>query len=167
MDKVAGEIIIKYNLIKHPEGGYFSETYRSKEKIRKIHLPKRFSGYRHFSTAIYYLLTGNDFSCFHRLNADEVWHFYSGSSLILYVISPKGNLKKIVLGNESENTVHQYTFKHNHWLAGEVSDKNSYSFVGCTVSPGFEYEDFEPGQRNDLIKKFPRHRDIIKKFTRI
>lgn len=167
MDKTAREIIKKYNLIKHPEGGYFSESYRSREKISKIHLPKRFSGNRCFATAIYFLLIGDDFSCFHRIKADEVWHFYSGSPLVLYVINKKGNLKKVILGNDLKNSIHQCAFEHNQWLAGEVLDKRSYSFVGCTVSPGFEYEDFELGIRDDLIKKLPPHKKIIKKLTRI
>lgn len=76
----ARQWIERLELIKHPEGGYYKETYRAEETIAKNHLPERFSGNRSFSTAIYFLLKEGDFSAFHRIKQDELWHFYDGSS---------------------------------------------------------------------------------------
>ena len=159
-------LINRLNLEKHPEGGYYAEYYRSAEKINKEHLPSRFGGSRVFSTGIYFLLTKNDFSSFHRLKADEIWHFYSGSPLILYEINIDGNLEKTILSNDiNKNSQFAKDVKVGNWLAAEVIDKDSYSLVGCTLSPGFEFEDLELAKRNDLIKLFPQHKKIIQEFT--
>ncbi len=86
----------------HPEGGYYRESYRSAETIARAHLPSRFSGDRAFSTAIYFLLQGNDFSALHRIKQDEVWHFYDGGSLTIAVIDPSGNFSSIRLGRNTQ-----------------------------------------------------------------
>ena len=167
MNKEAKVLIEKYKLKEHFEGGYHAEYYRSDEKISKDHLPSRFNASRVFSTGIYFLLNNNDFSSFHKLKADEIWHFYSGSPLILYEIKENGSLEKTFLsGNVDKDTQFMKDVKAGSWLAAEVLDKDSYSFVGCTVSPGFEFDDFELAERKNLIKLYPQHRDIIEKLTR-
>ena len=167
INKEAKILIEKLKLKKHPEGGYFAEYYRSGEKIHKEHLPARFNGSRVFSTGIYFLLIGNDFSSFHKLKAEEIWHFYSGSPLILYEIKENGNLQKTFLsGDVDKDTQFTKDVKAGGWLAAEVMDKNSYSFAGCTVSPGFEFDDFELAKRKNLINLYPQHRNIIEKLTR-
>jgi predicted cupin superfamily sugar epimerase len=166
MNREAKILIEILKLKKHPEGGYFAEYYRSDESIIKKHLPSRFNGSRVFSTGIYFLLIGNDFSSFHKLKADEIWHFYSGSPLILYEIKENGNLQKTFLsGDVNKDTQFTKDVKAGNWLAAEVMDKDSYSLVGCTVSPGFEFDDFELAERKNLIKLYPRHRNIIEKLT--
>ena len=165
----AVQIIIKnLNLKKHPEGGYFAEIYRSTEMIIKEHLPERFNNSRVFSTAIYFLLANDDFSSFHKLKADEIWHFYSGSPMILYEIDKESKLHKSVLSNDmTKNTAFTKVVKAGNWLAAEVTNKDSYSLVGCTVSPGFEFDDFELAKREELISLHPQQRNIIEKLTRI
>lgn len=112
-------------------------------------------------------MIGNDFSSFHKLKADEIWHFYSGSPLILYEIKENGNLQKTFLSDDvNKDTQFTKDVKTGSWLAAEVMDKDSYSFVGCTVSPGFEFDDFELAERKNLIKLYPQHRNIIEKLTR-
>jgi predicted cupin superfamily sugar epimerase len=165
----AAQILIKnLNLIKHPEGGYFAEIYRSTDMIIKEHLPDRFNSSRVFTTVIYFLLTNDDYSSFHKLKADEIWHFYSGSSLILYEIDKDSILHKSVLSDDmTEDTTFTKVVKAGNWLAAEVMHKDSYSLVGCTVSPGFEFDDFELAKREELISLHPQHRNIIEKLTRI
>lgn len=158
--------IEKLGLSKHPEGGYFVRTYQSCESIEGDHLPERFGGLRPISTAIYYLLPGNEFSRLHRIKSDEVWHFYTGSPLILYILSPVGDLLEVKLGsNPDGGESFQAVVKAGHWFGASVADKRSYSLVGCTVAPGFEYEDFELGKREDLIRQYPQHREMIERLT--
>ncbi len=154
-------------LEKHPEGGYFRQTYRSEETIDKEHLPKRFNGSRSFSTAIYFLLKGDDFSAFHRIKQDELFHFYDGSSLTIHVIDNSGNYCEIKLGrNMKTGEVPQATVKAGWIFGAYVDDSNSYSLVGTTVAPGFDFEDFELLSRAQLIELFPQHKKIIEKLTR-
>ncbi len=151
----------------HPEGGYYREVYRSEEFINSEYLPQRFNSNRNFSTSIYFLLDGEQRSNFHRLKSDEIWHFYDGSSIIIFVINENGNLFKYFLGeNLSKGETFQVVVKQNCWFAAELKEKNSFGLVGCTVSPGFDYKDFELADRNFLIKQFPQHEEIIKKFTK-
>ena len=154
-------------LEKHPEGGYYREVYRSSESIAKEHLPKRFNGNRSFSTAIYYVLKGSDFSAFHRIKQDELFHFYDGSPLTIHVIDSSGNYSSIRQGRSTKSgEVPQATVKAG-WIFGAcVNDLNSYSLVGTTVAPGFDFEDFELLSRDHLIDLFPQHHKIIEKLTR-
>jgi predicted cupin superfamily sugar epimerase len=159
--------IEKLILDKHPEGGYFKEVYIADELIKKEHLPERYSGDRHYSTSIYFLITSENFSAFHRIRSDETWHFYYGSPLSLHILSENGNYSEIKLGNNPEKgEMFQYTIKRGEWFAASVDDEKSYSLIGCTVSPGFHYDDFEMGKRKYLTQKFSKFNSIIKKFTR-
>ncbi|RMI12862.1 MAG: cupin domain-containing protein [Calditrichaeota bacterium] len=159
--------IDRLKLIKHPEGGYFREIYRSGERIPGEALPERFSGSRPFCTSIYFLITGEDFSRFHRLQADEIWHLYAGSSLTIYAINPQGILSQILLGEDIEaGEVFQAVVPAGSWFAARPNDPGGYSLVGCTVAPGFEYGDFELGNREALIRQFPQHSRLIEELTR-
>jgi uncharacterized protein len=162
MNRTVISIIKRLKLKKHPEGGYFAETYRSKNSFKKSQLPKKFGGKRQHSTTIYFMLTGKDFSAFHRLKADEVWHFYSGSPLNIYVIQKNGKLKKIILG---KNHHYQTVIHAEQWFAAEVTEPRSYSLVGCTVSPGFDFKDFELGEEEKLVKLYPGLKDLISRLT--
>lgn len=159
-------LITKFNLKPHPEGGYFSETYRSEGQIPASTLPSSYSGNRNFSTAIYFLLTSDTFSAFHRINQDEIWHFYSGSPLKLYLISDKGEYSEQNIGNDfSDGQVPQFVVPGGYWFAAKTINPDSFSFVGCTVAPGFDFDDFVLPKRDELIAKFPKHQEIIKRLT--
>ena len=167
MNKKAKEYIDKLQLKVHPEGGYFSEVYRSEELIKVNHLSERYNSSRSLSTSIYFMLEGNQFSSFHRLKSDELWHFYDGTALTIIVINEMGLLDKIRLGNDlNKSETFQTVIKKNSWFAAELIDKNSFALIGCTVSPGFDFDDFELGNRNDLVKEFPQYEEVIVKFTR-
>jgi uncharacterized protein len=165
MHPKAQKYIKQLQLKKHSEGGYFKEVYRSGERILPTHLPKRYKSSRNFSTSIYFLLEGNQFSSFHLLQSDELWHFYDGSAVLLYIINQKGKLsiKKLGRGKNSEL---QLVIENQNWFAAEIEDKKSFALFGCTVSPGFEFDDFELGKKEDLIKKFPQHSALIKRLTK-
>jgi predicted cupin superfamily sugar epimerase len=166
MNKKAREYIDKLQLKPHPEGGFYKEVYRAGEIILSDHLPDRYKTSRTFSTSIYYLLEGNQVSKFHRLKSDEQWHFYDGSTLIIYVIDEGGKLKINLLGKDSQaGESYQVTILRNSWFGAELLDKSLFSLIGCTVSPGFDYGDFELGKRKNLLEDYPEFEDIILKLT--
>ena len=159
--------IEKLQLEEHPEGGYFRQTYRSEVSIAREALPAGFGGARAASTAIYFLLEEENFSAFHRLRSDEVWHFYAGDPLVVHVIEPEGNYSSILLGCDLEaGQVLQGVVRAGCWFASHVADWNSFSVVGCTVAPGFEFDDFELGKRAELVATYPQHRELIQRLTR-
>lgn len=154
------------NLQPHPEGGFYREVYRSDEIISRNFLPIRFDNDHNISTSIYFLLDGNQISKFHRLKSDEIWHFYDGCSVIIYIIDENGNLSSVTLGaNLQIGECFQTVIKRNHWFAAELLNKNSFCLVGCVVAPGFDFKDFELARREVLIKNFPQHTKLIEKFT--
>lgn len=155
------------HLVRHPEGGYFRETYRSPEMISRRHLPARFSGDRAFATAIYFLLQGTDFSALHRIAQDEVWHFYEGSSMTVFVIAPDGELSTIRLGRAVDaGELLQAMVPAGCYFGARLSDPHSYALVGCTVAPGFDFADFELANRKDLAARYPQHKALIEQLTR-
>ena len=161
------EIIERFKLSPHPEGGYYRENYRSLEIIPKSFLPKRFKGERNYSTAIYFLLEQGNFSGFHRIQSDECWHFYSGGRLNIYVIQLNGRLDVIKLGSDIlSGEQFQAVVPAGCWFASEPAPGTEYTFTGCTVAPGFDFNDFEMGAFDHLSKQFPQHRDIIRKLCR-
>ncbi len=164
MNTKAKYYIDKLKLIPHPEGGYYKEIYRSGEYISIEGLPNRYKSKRVFSTSIYFLLEGKQISRFHRLKSDEVWHFYDGSPVALYILN--NNIEKIILGKKIvDGNTFQYTIKKNNWFAAEVIKNNSFALIGCSVSPGFDFNDFELAENKYLKKKYPEYEKIINRFT--
>jgi predicted cupin superfamily sugar epimerase len=161
------QLIQQFNLIPHPEGGYYKETYRSDETILQNALPARFSGERNFSTAIYFLLEKEHFSAFHKIQSDECWHFYAGDELNIYVLHLTGELEIIHLGNDVTNgQTFQFVVPSSCWFASEPAKDSAFSFVGCTVAPGFDFADFEMAKADELIQLFPQHETVIKRLCR-
>jgi predicted cupin superfamily sugar epimerase len=159
--------IDKLELSSHVEGGYFKETYRSVEYIDKNELPERFNGDRSFCTAIYFLLHNNDFSAFHCIKQDELWHFYIGAPLMLHIIDGQGTYSQIKLGtNLDDGEVLQAMVQHGSWFGANLQTPDSFALVGCTVAPGFDFDDLEIARRDVLVKLFPEHRQIIEQLTR-
>jgi uncharacterized protein len=164
LNKDAKYWINKLNLQEHSEGGYFVETYKS-EKF--VNLPE-YDGAPHACTAIYYLLVRDQFSSFHRMKSDEIWHFYAGSRLSLHIIETRNRrLQEVKLGADVDNGgLFQTVVKSGYWFAASVDDHDSYSLVGCTVSPGFDYCDWELGDIETLARMYPQHKSIIEKYSR-
>ena len=165
----AQELIQKLELIPLPsEGGFYRETYRAHgEKI-----PARSFGIdaptsRNFSTAIYFLIMPNDFSALHKVKSDEIFHFYGGDAAEMIQIDESGNLTTYLLGNNFANgEVPQIIVRRGVWQGLRLREGGSWALTGTTVAPGFEFEDFELGDRNQLTKSFPQHRESIFRYTR-
>jgi uncharacterized protein len=152
-------------LLPHPEGGYYKEVYRSSEIVSSSALPDRFEGDRNLSTAIYFLLRSEDRSVFHRLKSDELWHFYQGSTLLIYVLQ-QNELKIIKLGSDLEKgELLQVAIPANCWFGALVEKPNSFSLCGCTVTPGFDFKDFEMASQADLLYAYPEQSEIILRLT--
>jgi hypothetical protein len=151
----------------HPEGGYFRETYRAAGSIPNSALPGNFrGGDRNYSTAIYFLLQSGQISALHRIQSDEVWHFYTGSGLTVVVISEDGSRQDLQLGSDlTQGQQFQAWVPAGVWFGAFLTVLDSYALVGCTVAPGFDFRDFDMGQRDQLLAAFPQHQDIILHLT--
>ncbi len=187
-------IIKKLNLVELPfEGGYYRETYRSDKivgvdyddlentkanRFADLEPNNNYKGIRSLFTLIYYLLDGDRHSALHKVRSDEVWHFYMGSTVTIYILSDNHNdnnvgddngdskLQQIKLGPNIEIGEHlHYVIKGNTWFGAELDNKSSYALLGCSVSPGFEFSDFELGRRKELVAKYPKHEWLINKLT--
>jgi predicted cupin superfamily sugar epimerase len=163
----AAILVRELQLEPHPEGGYFRETYRSSGTFNQSGLPPAFRGDRAFATAIYFLLEGRQFSAFHRILSDECWHFYQGTSLHIYVLPPSGTLSVIRLGNDpGKGELFQAVVPAGCWFASRPADPEGYALVGCTVSPGFDFADFEMADGASLTALFPAHEWLIRELCR-
>ena len=161
------QLIQQFALQQHPEGGWYKETYKSTELLPLAALPQRFNGDRSFSTAIYFLLEQGNFSAFHKIKSDECWHFYTGEPLVVYIISQQGALDIIELGNDiNKGHVFQYVVPANCWFASRPAAESNFCFVGCTVAPGFDFEDFDLADAAELSNQYPQHRNIIHELCR-
>ncbi|NND71183.1 MAG: cupin domain-containing protein [Rhodothermales bacterium] len=165
--RTAAYWVEKLNLSPHPEGGHFREVYRSDESIREHALPDRYSESRPLSTSIYFLLSGSTFSAFHRLRSDEVWHFYDGAPVTIHSIDRYGNLEERTLGADVQaNMSFQLIVRRETWFAAETKEPG-YSLVGCTMAPGFSFNDFDLGKADELTKAYPQHKSLIERLTRV
>lgn len=168
-------IITRLGLQPHPEGGYFTETFRSSERIT---LPDGVA--RAASTAIIYMLPSGVFSAWHRVSSDEVWHFYGGAPLRLVTMiegSSEGNAEggdhrditvrgeEVLLGSDlAQGQRPQYVVPAGVWQAAKPAS-DGWSLLGCTVAPGFDFADFEMPSRAALLERIPEQRERILEFT--
>ncbi|ACC71780.1 cupin domain-containing protein [Paraburkholderia phymatum] len=153
------ELIRRFDLQPHPEGGFFRETYRSAHPVHRA----RSADKRSASTAIYYLLCDGAHSAWHRIQSDEVWHFYAGDPLNVYVLEDGGALTVHRLGNslEQADCVFQAVVSSGRWFAAQCDDAASVALVGCTVAPGFEFSEFEMANVDALLRDYPQQRELI------
>jgi hypothetical protein len=166
-ERNAGYWIEKLNLAQHPEGGCFAPVFRASEQIGREGLPDRFTGNRPIVSSIYYLLEKGQFSAFHRLKSVEIWSFFEGDPLTIHVLDPLGDLIEKKLGpNFNKGESFQVAIEAGNWFAAEQRGPGLFTLVGCTVAPGFEYEDMEIAERAKLLAMYPQHREIIEKLTR-
>ncbi|MBN1621969.1 MAG: cupin domain-containing protein [Endomicrobiales bacterium] len=163
------KIISSLKLKPHPkEGGYFIETYRAKEKIGRNCLPKRYKSSRPFSTAIYYLLTPGTFSAMHRLASDEIFHFYFGDPVEMLQLFPDGSGKIVLLGSSISNGIKpQVVVPRNVWQGSRLIKGGRFALLGTTMSPGFDYSDYEHGKRSKLVESYPYFKEIISSLTKL
>lgn len=152
-------LISSLQLQPHPEGGFYRETYRCAASVS----PHGADYQRSASTAIYYLLCDGAHSAWHRIKSDEVWHFYAGEPLDVYVLAHDGSLVRHRLGNAVTHpgAVFQAVVPAGLWFAAECADPATFALAGCTVAPGFEFSDFEMADTHALLAHHPQHRDTI------
>jgi len=148
------------------EGGYYRETYRSTGNLPTEDGKET----RSVSTAIYYyMITGSNFSAFHRIRYDEIFHFYDGKSVEVSIIHPDGRIQKVMLGRKfAAGERPQVVIPAGTWQALRIKGASSedWSLLGTTVAPGFDFRDFELAPQNDLLDQFSEHAELIKELTR-
>ena len=156
------ELIKKLDLIPLlPEGGYFKQVYKSKNTLNTPY------GVRSTLTSIYYLLDDKTYSCFHKLPSDEIYHFYNGDRVELYLLFEDGTSKKVILGEGTLNGEScQYLVPANTWQASKIIEGGKYALLGTTMSPGYEDADFILGTRQELINKYPKQVSWLEKLVR-
>lgn len=159
----AEKLINLLQLEPHPsEGGYFREVYRSKDVIGQQELPSRYPSSRCFGTSIYYLLTPETVSAMHRLRSDEIFHFYLGDPIEMLLLEPKGSGNLITLGADLLSGEHlQYMVPHDVWQGSRLKPGGQFALLGTTVSPGFDFEDYEHGDIDKLCSDYPDWKDAI------
>ena len=162
----AADWINRLDLVEHPEGGYYREAYRSTETIAAAALPERFGGDRPVATSIYFLITRERPSRFHRLHADEVWYHHAGATLTLHLLHEEsGAYDALRLGVDAGDDVEpQRVVSAGTWFGASV-EEGAFALVGCAVAPGFHFDDFEIGEEEALHALFPAHRSIIARLT--
>lgn len=157
----------KLQLISHVEGGAFKETYRAGLTFSQQVLTPEHKGNRNAATGIYFLLEYREFSAFHRIASDEMWHHYDGTSLYIYEITVDGELLIHKLGlNIESGEQPQIVIPAGSWFASRVEVYGGYCLCGCTVSPGFDFADFELAEKSVLQQQYPQHAEIISQLTR-
>ena len=158
MHPEAERLIIALDLGRHPEGGWYRETWRSELKLATP------QGERAAATSIHYLLADGAVSHFHRLTADEVWYLHAGGPVDIRLLDDQGE-RTIRLDADSETPSYQAVVEAGTWFGAELADPSGYALLGCAVAPGFAFADFELGQFDDLIKDYPAAKDLITRLT--
>lgn len=167
MDEAAAEIVRRFDLQPHPEGGFYREVYRAELAVSHPALPADRRAERASATFIYYMLIGDQFSAFHRvLWSDEIWHLYAGGPLELHLIDRAGihGARRITSAlDDGEPTA---VVPAGCWQAARLAPGAGWAFGGCTVAPGFDFADFEMPGAGDLIRAYPEHEALVRELTR-
>jgi uncharacterized protein len=152
-------------LSSHPEGGFYKSSFQS-DVIILDNGRMEHGNNRKLFTSIYFLLRSHDISHFHRLKSDELWYYHAGSPLTIHVIDERGEYKEMKLGlNLDKGELPQVLVPKNSIFGSSVMEDEGFSLVGCMVSPGFDFEDFELFYQDDLLKVYPEHEQIIRKMA--
>ncbi|MBC7922662.1 MAG: cupin domain-containing protein [Ferruginibacter sp.] len=160
-------------LARHPEGGYYREVYRADETVGPEALPARYGSARTSGTSIYFLLRAGEPSRFHRLQSDEIWHYYAGDPVVVHLLD-RGEYRQKTLGPDyASGQAFVHVIPRHSWFGATVATAaaatllvpNGFVLLGCTVAPGFEYQDFELARREDLLAQFPQYAPLIHQLT--
>ena len=155
------EYFIKHlNLLPHPEGGYYRQTCQSDENVSF----DRFDGSRLLWTSIYFLLRDGEISHFHRLLSDELWYYHGDSALSIYIIDADGKLQIRQLGLNVDNGEEPQILVPRGTIFGSKMNNPGFSLVGCMVSPGFDFHDFEMLKKVDMLRDYPQYAEIIEEM---
>jgi predicted cupin superfamily sugar epimerase len=167
MTPAVRELVARFRLAPHPEGGFFREVFRSATTVDRADATARTAGARSSGTFIYFLLADGDFSAFHRVrSADEIWHLYAGGPLELHTIDAERRYRKDVLASDLARGEPAHVVPAGWWQAARLASDASFAFCGCTVAPGFDFADFEMPPAAELVAAYPSHERIIHELTR-
>lgn len=158
-------LIERFKMKPHPEGGFFGAGNRSGEFLKPGSLPGRYPGARNLYSSIHFLITTDSPSRFHRLRTDELWHFYTGAPILIHLLNDTGKYQKVELTNRPGEERFQFLVRRNTWFAATVEEGPGYGLSGCSLAPGFEFEDFELGRREELVRQFPDQQALIERLT--
>src|SRR5579863_9705701 len=149
------------------EGGFFRETYRSRCELSPSSMPDGHPGSRSLATAIYYLITAEDFSVLHRLPGAEIFHFYCGDPVVMLQLLPDGSSRTITLGVDLQSGHQpQVIVEGGIWQGCRLGSAGSWALLGTTMSPGFDPADYATGERESLIAQYPGAAASIRQYTR-
>jgi predicted cupin superfamily sugar epimerase len=165
----ADEVKKLLGLQRHPvEGGWFVRTYESGERVAaEAFGDGRYTGARWTGTAIYYLLEPETFSEMHRLKSDEIFHFYMGDAVEMLQLAPGERGERILIGTDlAAGERPQVVARRGVWQGSRLKAGGRWALMGCSVSPGFEFEDYEEGWREELSAEWPEWREMIGELTR-
>jgi uncharacterized protein len=163
MNSRVAELIRSFSLQPHPEGGFYARQFESPVKVSH---PAKPTAVRPLYTSIYYLMTATHHSSWHRLRTDEMWHLYEGDPVHLHLLYPSGDYQVKRLCADGNDMCFQWVVPAGVWFAVSSEGSLGYSFTGCSLAPGFDFEDFEMADTAALISQYPDDRDIIEKFRR-
>ena len=148
------------------EGGFFRETYRSRWMVSPDYLPEGMQGMHSIGTAIYFLITPESYSRLHRLPGSEIFHFYLGDPVEMLQLWPDGTTRTEILGSDLAAGMHVQLHVPKHvWQGSRLLSGGSFALLGCTVSPGFDYADYETGKRDVLLQEYPQAEATIRALT--
>jgi hypothetical protein len=153
----------------HPrEGGWFVRTWESEEFVEAAAFDEgRYDGARRTSTAIYYLLEPGTFSEMHRLESDEIFHHYMGGAVEMLQLFEDGSSSRVVIGKDLEAGERpQHVVQRGVWQGSRLLVQEGWALMGCTVSPGFEFVDYEDAGAEELVAKWPGEAERIRGLTR-
>lgn len=163
---LAEEVIRNLGLEPHPEGGFFKEVYRSGDMLDREALPERYGAERTFGTSIYYLLTADTFSRMHKLESDEIFHFYLGDPVEMLNLYPDGYHEIVYLGQKLDRGMHlQHMVPRGIWQGAHLAEGGEWALLGTTVAPGFDFADYSEGEYDNLLQSWPKCREIIEKLV--
>jgi len=149
------------NLLPHPEGGYYKETFRSEQQVNRVGA----DNVKQACTSIYYLLEDHDFSGFHRIASDEIWYFHKGAPLLIHAINADGNLISYELSDLDTGNF-SAVIKAGLWFAAEIKTGEGFTLVSCAVAPGFDFSEFEMAKRDELVAQYPQHEALLTRMCR-
>ncbi|MEO3406157.1 cupin domain-containing protein [Mucilaginibacter sp. CAU 1740] len=162
MENLSAEYYIQtLNLLPHPEGGYYKETFRSTQQVNRTGA----ADVKQACTSIYYLLENDDFSGFHRIASDEIWYFHKGAPLLIHVIETDGNLISHEL-SDLDTGDFSVVVEAGSWFAAEIKAGEGFALVSCAVAPGFDFSEFEMAKRDELVARYPQHKDLLTRMCR-
>jgi predicted cupin superfamily sugar epimerase len=157
----AAYYIQSLNLLPHPEGGYYQETFRSEWQVNRVGE----ANVKQACTSIYYLLENADFSGFHRIASDEIWYFHKGQPLIIHVIQNDGSLVSHELSDKSTGSF-SVIVQAGLWFAAELKTGEGFVLVSCAVAPGFDFNEFEMAKCEELVLQYPQHETLLTRMCR-